>query len=35
MEEINPLSSFKMNRKIPIKTKIEATEFAKTNTTNN
>ena len=31
MEEIKPLSSFKMNRKIPIKTKIEAIEQAKTN----
>ena len=29
MEEIKPLSSFKMNRKIPIKTKIEAKEYAK------
>ena len=31
MEEIKPLSAFKQNRKIPIKTKIEAIEFAKTN----
>ena len=31
MEEIRPLSSFKMNRKIPIKTKIEAIEFSKIN----
>ena len=31
MEEIRPLSAFKQNRKIPIKTKIEAIEFAKTN----
>ena len=29
MEQIKPLSSFKMNRKIPIKTKIEEIEYAK------
>ena len=29
MEKIKSLSSFKMNRKIPIKTKIEAIEYAK------
>ena len=31
MEEIKPLSAFKKTRKIPIKTKIETIEFAKTN----
>ena len=30
MEEIKPLQAFTQNRKIPIKTKIEAIEFAKT-----
>ena len=29
MKKIKPLSSFKMNRKIPIKTKIEEIEYAK------
>ena len=29
MEKIKPLQSFKMNRKIPIKTKTEAIEYSK------
>jgi len=31
MEKFKPLSSFKMNRKIHIKTKIKAMEYAKKN----